>query len=57
MEAQTIEIQKELFDEKKSKMAKYRDLVIGGNSFLSLIKSQTVMWEMLIIHKTQRFIT
>ena len=42
-EAETIEIQKELFDEKKSKFAKYQELVIGEMGFFKLVKYELIM--------------
>jgi len=39
---QILEIQKNLFDEKKSSFRKYQDLVIGSPSFLKLLKYEFV---------------
>ena len=40
---ETIEIQKELFDEKSSKFAKYKKLVIGESGFFYLLKYEIIM--------------
>lgn len=40
---ETIEIQKELFEEKKSKAAKYQDLIIGKRGLWNLIKYEVVL--------------
>ena len=37
-----VEIQKELFDAKKSKLAKYKELVLGENSTAFLIKYELI---------------
>jgi acetyltransferase-like isoleucine patch superfamily enzyme len=42
VKSETIEIQKELFEEKKSKFAKYQDLIIGTRGLWSLIKYELV---------------
>lgn len=39
---QTVEIQKELFDAKKSKLAKYKDLILGDNRTAFLIKYELI---------------
>ena len=43
MAKETIEIQKELFDEKKSKLAKYQELVIGKSGIWMLLKYELIM--------------
>ena len=40
---ETIEIQKELFDEKKSKFAKYQELVVGESGVFKLLKYELIM--------------
>ena len=43
MPKETIEIQKEVFDEKKSKIAKYQKLVVGQEGLLKLIKYELII--------------
>lgn len=40
---ETVEIQKELFDAKKSKLKKYQEIIIGGGGGLTLIKYELIM--------------
>lgn len=40
---QILDIQKNLFDEKRSSLQKYQDLVIGSRSFLALLKYEFVV--------------
>jgi acetyltransferase-like isoleucine patch superfamily enzyme len=42
MSRESVEIQKELFAEKKSALAKYRDLVVGRAGFFALLKYELV---------------
>lgn len=42
MERESVEIQKELFSEKKSALAKYRDLVVGRAGFFALLKYELI---------------
>lgn len=42
MERESVEIQKELFSEKKSALAKYRDLVVGRSGFWALLKYELI---------------
>ena len=43
MEQETIEIQKELFDQRKSKLEKYQELIVGRKGFSGLIKYEFIM--------------
>ncbi len=43
MEKETIEIQKELFDQRKSKLEKYQELIVGRKGFSGLIKYEFIM--------------
>ena len=43
MKKETIEIQKEIFDEKKSALSKYQELVIGKKGVWSLIKYELIV--------------
>lgn len=43
VKTETIEIQKELFEANKSKIAKYQDLIIGEKGLWSLIKYELIM--------------
>ena len=42
MQRESVEIQKELFSEKKSALAKYRDLVVGRTGFGALLKYELI---------------
>ncbi len=42
MSRESVEIQKELFAEKKSALAKYRDLVVGRSGFFALLKYELI---------------
>lgn len=39
---ETVEIQKELFDAKKSKLQKYQEIIIGGGGFGALVKYELI---------------
>ncbi|MDZ7262166.1 MAG: acyltransferase [candidate division KSB1 bacterium] len=43
MKQETIEIQKELFDEKKSKLQKYQELIVGQKGLWKLIKYELII--------------
>ncbi len=43
MKKETVEIQKELFDQKKSALKKYQELIIGKKGLWSLIKYEFIM--------------
>jgi len=43
MKKETVEIQKELFSNNKSKVAKYQDLIIGQQGFFKLLKYEIVI--------------
>lgn len=43
MKKETVEIQKELFGERRSKLGKYQDLVIGQSGLLKLVKYELII--------------
>ena len=43
MEKETIEIQKELFDQGKSKLEKYQELIVGRKGFFRVIKYEFII--------------